>query len=176
MMSGRAVMDEAVLIRRQHDVELAHLREAVQALDYLKIAGDLTPEITKSYSDFIIRYIRSAVSRSETMAQQLARKAALAPQDRVSLENLAELKRASEIELAQLEQLEPSPEPAAPARAALEISERMRALVTRLVEQHFVLADWRQSARFDADSVLEERQRFAQLMALRRDRNRATPA
>ncbi len=166
-------MDEAGLIRRQHEVEHAHLREAVQALDDLKISGDLTPEITRSYNYYIIRYTQVAVSRSAAMAQQLARKAALAPQDRVSLENLAELKRASEIELAQLEQ---SPETAAAARAALEISERMRALVTPLVEQHFVLSDWRQSARFDADSMLEERQRFAQLMALRRDRNRATPA
>jgi vacuolar-type H+-ATPase subunit I/STV1 len=166
-------MDEASLIRRQHDVELAHLREAVQALDHLKISGDLTTEITITYSDYIIRYIRAALSRFEAMAQQLTRKAALAPQDRGSLENLAKLKRASEIELAQLEQ---STDAAAPARAALEIAERMRALVTPLVEQHFALADWRQSARFDADSMLEERQRFAQLMALRRDRNRATPA
>jgi hypothetical protein len=169
-------MDEAALIRRQHEAERAHLREAVQVLDDLKISGDLTREITIAYSDYIIRYIRLAVSRFETMAQQLARKAALAPQDRVSLENLAELKRTSEILLAQLEQPEPSPEPAAPARAAFEISERMRALVTPLLEQHFVLSDWRHSARFDADSMLEERRRFAQLMALRRDRKRATPA
>jgi hypothetical protein len=45
----------------------------------------------------------------------------------------------------------------------------MRAVVEPLAERHFGLSDWRSAAQFSADSVLEERRRFAEIMTLCRD-------
>ena len=163
-MRGRQIMDEIGLIRRQHELEHAHLSEAVKALADLEISDDINAIITSAYKSYIIDYIRRSLSRCDAMMQQLMRNLALTSEERASLETVSQLSRASAARLTELEQTSGA------ARAALEPLNRMRALLTPLAERHFTLSDWRCSARFDANSMLDEKTRFAKLRALRRER------
>ena len=183
MMRGQQSMDEVGLIRQQDDTEHAHLSEVVSVLG--REYETIDPLNTNIYLDYLVYYMQEGAARLDARARRLLRGAAamLAP-DRTTLEAVAELKERLALELSELEQMRTRGGDAQARRAqigkragaALEMLDRMRAATGPLALRYFTLADWRQTARFTADSVLAERQRFARLMTLRGQIQRSTIA
>jgi hypothetical protein len=176
-------MDEIGLIRRQLATEHDHLAEAARAFATLAGQSD-SPEIidfTLKYADYLLYYIIKSTRRLAAMAQMLARDAALSAPERAGLDAIAPLQRTTEATCSQIENTLHEPITACAMFSALRIEidratdslleslRRMRAVVEPLAEGHFGLSDWRSAAQFSADSVLEERRRFAQIMTLSRD-------
>ena len=176
-------MDEIGLIRRQLDTEHDHLDEAARAFATLSGQSESREliDFTIKYADYLLCYIRQSTRRLALIAQMLARGLALAAPERARLDAIAPLQRTAEAACAQIEKTLREPLAACAMSTALRIEidratdslleslRRMRAVVEPLAERHFGLSDWRSAAQFSADSVLEERRRFAEIMTLCRD-------
>jgi hypothetical protein len=183
MPPGPKSVDEIGLIRAQLAAEQTHLAQAAQALTELsgQPSSDLMIEFIETYSSYLALYARRAAHRLELTARLLlGRSAELPASARAALEAIEERHRALEAELAKLEtplrsRCDGSTPPAALRdeleRASLMLLSTLRdmqASVEPHAVRHFELADWRRSASVSADSVLEERRRFAELIALQR--------
>jgi hypothetical protein len=176
-------MDEIGLIRHQLGTEHDHLDEAARAFAILAGQSESKEifDFTIKYAYYLTYYIMQSTRRVALIAQMLARGVALAAPERARLDAIAPLQRTTEAACAQIEKTLREPLAACARSTALRIEidratdslleslRRMRAVVEPLAERHFGLSDWRSAAQFSADSVLEERRRFAEIMTLSRE-------
>ena len=166
--AGPQNVDEIGLIRRQCATEHAHLTEAAQRLATMAASsGNISERITVGYCDYLIYYLKRAIARCEAMTTELLARGtpALSDAERSTLKGMEPLRCATLARLAQLEDAGPIAAAARASEATLEGLRQMRTILEPLAERHFGLSEWRRVAHFSADSVLEERRRFQELLA-----------
>jgi hypothetical protein len=159
-------VDEIGLIRHQHATEQAHLAAAAQRFSSLSSA-DLSKDNTIRYVNYFNYYMKQCANRCATIAAELLGHGtqALSKSERASLENIESLHGAILAALAQLN--EPQGTKAALIAASDASLQKLRQMreTTGPAERHLTLAQWRRIAGLSADSVLEERRRFEELLA-----------
>jgi hypothetical protein len=136
-------MNELQLIRRQVALEREHL---------LALSRKENNFFSVSYNRYLIYILNQERSRSAAHLRRLSAASGIAPAQEAALANLKHA-------------LEETANAAPDRRAALlgrliDSAERVEALV----EQRYTIDDWRSVARIDADSVLEERRLWAEVL------------
>jgi hypothetical protein len=165
-------MNEAQLIRRQIGIEREHACELLRRIE---------STFSMTYSNYLLYILDKQTSRATAHIERMSSRGPVTPDEEAALHNL---RRALE----ELTRVLPAPESGggrppsragssppisagqerclAPLRDLIDSSERLEALA----EWRYTIDDWRSIARIDADSVLEERRLWAEVLRHGSDR------
>ncbi|MGD9599053.1 MAG: hypothetical protein AB7G76_05580 [Steroidobacteraceae bacterium] len=163
-------MDELTLLRDQVATERRHfaaVKEACRAA--LQAGGD--PAGLAHTCRAAIAYLVYGARRlhAQDHAHVLLLRPRIAPGDTASHRLLDDLAATLERSRAALQALESAPDPVPGVAAFLdfvdEVLGRRRHGLEALFQAHYSLDDWRAASFVDADSILEERERYAAFRA-----------
>ncbi len=152
-------MNEVQLIRQQIGIVREHVRV---------LSRNKNNHFSNAYDDYIIYALNQEQSRGAAHVQRLSAAGSSAPQEEAALAHLRHAldETAPLLEVATSHTARGSKAPATPERRAallcnlIDSAERVEALA----ERRYTLEDWRSVARVDADSVLEERKLWAEVV------------
>jgi hypothetical protein len=158
-------MNEAQLIRRQIGIEREHAYELLRRIEQT---------FSMVYDNYLLYILDKQTSRATAHIERMSSRGPVTPDEEAALQNL---RRALE----ELTRVVPAPDSRAgssprisagqerclaPLRDLIDSSERLEALA----ERRYTIDDWRSIARIDADSVLEERRLWAEVLRHGSDR------
>lgn len=162
-------MDELTLLREQVATERRHLAAAKAACREALASGAAGP--SQAFLRAAGEYLAFAVRRliAQDQAHSLLLRPRIAREDAGSHAQLDSLDAALKSARAALAAFDAAADPAAAARGLIatleaELAPRRHAL-TALMTAHYSIDDWRVASCVDADSILEERERYAALGA-----------
>jgi hypothetical protein len=171
-------VNEVQLIRRQIATERQHLRELAARSGQAAVGEDhdagrmrkLSQDISASYFNYMRYYLPRERARAQAHIERIGRGASPTPDERAALAGLQQaLGETTGLSGSEVAHAALTPRSACAGECARDAARLCRLIdsaerIEALAERRYAIEDWRSVARLDADSVLEERRLWAEVL------------